>query len=417
MTSIEPGDNVILVTIDSLRADHCGHHGYPQSTTPTLDRLAEEGVNFEHAIAPGPRTPDSVPAFFTGTDLNGLNESFNVESKTIRDHILAHQTIPERFSAQGYTTAAFTPNPYTSRYFGYDQLFEHFKDFMDTDQSEFLFQRLLEGGSTLDSAMRMLISAVQRENVFKPWEAYYESIVEWLNETDEPYFLWVFPMDCHIPYLSDSASRTQSWLENYYANLRWYWNDKSERFSEATHERLVTAYDDAIRYVDKFLEQIRTDVNDATLVVTADHGEAFFDHGAYGHLPDHFYKENLHVPLVIHDGETEGTVEDVVSLRQLPDLLTDGHGVASSNTSLVTTASSLASSKFGIRSRCCGCTASESGDGLSRMELNIPPDTQLRGSEEVVREYHQILARHHCEAAHERDRIRTAAMNFEEVSL
>ena len=416
MPPIERDDNVVLVTVDSLRADHCGWHGYPKTTTPTLDSLAETGLSFEHAVAPGPRTPDSVPAFFTGTDPNVVMDSFADEREAIKDHVLAHQTIPERFSAQGYVTAAFTPNPYTSRYFGYDQLFDHFEDFMDRDRSKFLFERLLEGGSMADTATRMMISGIQRENVFKPWEAYYDAIVKWLDGTEEPYFLWVFLMDCHIPYLAGPGSRTQSWWESYYANLRWYWNGKSKRFGDATHERLVTAYDDAIRYVDKFLRRLRLDADDATLVVTADHGEAFFDHNMYGHPPDHFYSENLHVPLVIHDGETEGTVGDVVSLRQLPDLLTDGHRMAYSSPSPVATASSLATSKFGIRGRHWGYTADDSNDS-SRAELDFPPDERPSHSEEtIIWECCRTLGKIHREAARERDRIRAATRDFEESS-
>jgi hypothetical protein len=213
------------------------------------------------------------------------------------------------------------------------------------------------------------------------------------------------------------VSRTQSWWESYYANLQWYWNDKFERFSDVTHERLVTAYDDAVRYVDEFLGRLRTDIDDATFVVTADHGEAFFDHGAYGHPPDHFYDENLHVPLVVHDGETEGTVRDVFSLRRLPDLLTDGYGQPGSISSPVATASSLASSKKGIRGRRWGYTAIDHDSDQSRAELDFPPDEWPSDSEEAaIRKCCQALGRQHCEAARERRRIRTAAVDFEEPS-
>ncbi|MEF8902078.1 MAG: sulfatase-like hydrolase/transferase, partial [Halovenus sp.] len=58
--------NIVLVSIDSLRADHCGFMGYGKETTPNLDRLAREGVVFENAIAPGPATAQSMPAIFTG---------------------------------------------------------------------------------------------------------------------------------------------------------------------------------------------------------------------------------------------------------------------------------------------------------------------------------------------------------------
>jgi arylsulfatase len=417
MAPIENGDNIVLLTIDSLRADHCGYHGYSESTTPALDKLAEDGVSFKHAIAPGPRTPDSVPSFFTVTDPGVVGDSFKYERETIRDHILAHSTIPERLSERGYTTAAFTPNPYTSRYFGYDQLFDHFEDFMNEDQSEFLFQRLLEGGSTADTAVRMLISGIQRQNVFKSWEAYYDRIIEWVGETEEPYFVWVFLMDCHIPYLSGSGAQTQSWWESYYANLRWYWNDKSKRFNDSTHKRLVTAYDDAVRYTDRFLDRLRTDIDDATFVVTADHGEAFFDHGAYGHPPNHFYEENLHVPLVVHNGETKGTVDDVVSLRCLPELLT-GNYETSNSVSSVATASSLGLPKFGIRSKNWGYITSEDDTESSQVELDFSSGDCLADSdEEAIKEGCWMLADQYRESIRERARIKDVTWNMEKNRL
>lgn len=411
MTPPEQGDNIVLVTIDSLRADRCGHHGYSKSTTPTLDELAADGVDFRHAIAPGPRTPDSIPSIFTGTDPWRREDTFVDERESIRNHILAHLTIPERLSEQGYTTAAFTPNPYTSRYFDYDQLFDYFEDFMDEDRSRLLFERLLEGGSTIDTATRMLVSSIQRQNVFKPWENYYQEIINWLNGTDEPYFLWVFLMDCHIPYLSDSNSRTQSWWKSHYANLRWYWNDKSKRFSETTHERLLMAYEDSVRYADSFLDSLRTDIDNATFVITADHGEAFFEHGAYGHPPNHFHEENLHVPLVIHDGKTQGTINDVVSLRCLPKLLTGDYKPSNSVSSFVT-ASSLGSSRFGIRSKNWGSTINVNSAELPQMELDLPSNSHSsKLDEDAIKEGCQMLADRHRETIRERGRIQDAARN------
>ncbi|WP_434522789.1 sulfatase-like hydrolase/transferase [Halorubrum sp. AS12] len=315
------GENIIFVTIDSLRADHCGHHGYNRETTPTLDQMASEGLVFENAIAPGPRTPDSLPAIFTGYRPIPDDQRIESEREVISNHLNRHTTLAEHFSKKGYDTAGFTPNPYTSRYFNFDTGFHHYQDFMDEDRSRRLFERILEGGSLPSVALRLLLSGIQRENVFKPWEAYYNEILEWIESASEPYFLWVFLMDCHIPYLANSETRTQSRLNSYYANLRWYWEDKDERFPDQDHDRLVTAYDDSIRYSDAFLNQLSSDISDASFVVTADHGESFFEHGRYGHPPECLYEENINVPLVVYDGSTEGSVSKPVSISDLGNLL------------------------------------------------------------------------------------------------
>lgn len=411
------GGNVILVTVDSLRADYCGHHGGRESTTPTLDQLAREGVVFERAIAPGPRTPDSVPAIFTGTSPKMGDRTLEQERELIRKHLLTHQTIPERLEKHGYETAALTPNPYASRYFGYDQLFHHFEDFMDEDRSKRIFERTLEEGSTVDAAARLLLCGLQRESVFKPWEAYYDELIQLTCRLDEPYFIWVFPMDCHMPYLAGSASRTQFWWESYYANLRWYWNDKTERFRDSTHERLETAYRDSVRHVDKFLMQLLRDVEDTRLVVTADHGEAFYEHGIYGHPPDHFYEENLHVPLVVHDGIHQDTVKEVVSLRKLPELLSGGYKDWDSTASTVATASSLGSEGMGVWGTKWGYTEPNPNDDDADAEVHFFGEDDAEQSDATIRALGRSIVEQRREAQREQSLITDATKSLDSLTL
>jgi arylsulfatase len=315
-------ENIVLVTVDSLRADKCGFLNEESSLTPNLDSLAEDGLAFENAISPGPRTPDTLPALFTGRyPVVGSETTIGSEQSVIRGHLQRYETIAEALSRQGYETAAFTPNPYTSRYFGYERGFDHFRDFIDEDRSSAVFKRILGGGSTPAVAVRLLMSALQRENVFRSWDSYFEDIETWIDQASEPYFLWVFLMDCHIPYLASRSNRTQGLFDMLYGNVRWYWNDKSKRFGSRDHDRLLRAYDDSIRHVDEFVGKIDETVPDARLVVTADHGESFFEHGRYGHPPDWLYEENVHVPLVVSDGETQGAVDRPISIDKTGRLL------------------------------------------------------------------------------------------------
>jgi len=334
--------NIILVTIDSLRADHCGFHGYDGETTPTLDKLANSGTVFETAIAPGPSTPESMPAIFTGYDpveraTENDNSTLQSRRERIRTHMLAHDTLAEKLSRRGYETAAFTPNPFTSRQFGFDQGFDHFQDFMDESNRSELYQRVFRGfldGSTPASMARVLLNFWQREEVFKPWASYYDEIRQWVEQASEPYFLWVFLMDAHNPYMSDSETRSQAFHEEFRANIEFWRQSHETPFSEPTHDRLVTAYDDAIRYADQFLKRVATDfaADEPIIAVTGDHGEAFGEHGTYGHEP-YLYAENMHVPLVL-DGLNAATISEPVSLRRLPTLLArlaDGDELVVSN--------------------------------------------------------------------------------------
>ncbi|NHN46550.1 sulfatase [Halostella sp. JP-L12] len=322
--------NTILVTLDSLRADHCGYWGYDRETSPTLDRMAEEGVVFTNAVSPGPSTPESMPVSFTGEyptppAETGDSSLLTERRETIRRHMETRETLAERFSSAGYATAGFSPNPYTSRYFGFDAGFDRYEDFMGGSR-ERLYQGILEGaleGTSLAAVLpvRILLNWVQREEVFKPWEAFYDELRDWVADVEGPYFLWVLLMDTHDPYLVPSEYRTQSRAAMYQANYRLWRQNHEPPFSETTHERLVRAYDDTIRYADDFLARLRSDFGetDPLIVVHGDHGEAFGEHGTYGHHA-RLYEENVHVPFVVDGGPT-GTVKAPVSLREIPDLL------------------------------------------------------------------------------------------------
>jgi len=319
--------NVVLVTVDSLRADHCGFHGYGRETTPTLDRMADEGLVFENAIAPGTGTPDSMPAIFTGQfPIGGEVRSPDGDSNdnVIAAHMAARETIPERLSRLGYRTAAFTPNPWTSRYYGFEAGFDRFVDFFDEDRTRALFERILDGRAVPGlSELRLLMSWFQRENTFRPWESFYDDVVDWIDETDEPYFVWVFLLDVHFPYLVPSTYRTQSLWSVAHSNLQLYLEDQNTAYDRKTRCRLRRAYDDAVRYTDDFFATLLSDIDtdDTTVVVHADHGEGLGEHDSYGHQ-DVMYEELVHVPLLVYGNDIGGRYSPPLSLVDLPDTLT-----------------------------------------------------------------------------------------------
>jgi arylsulfatase len=339
MTEQADRRSIVFVTIDSLRADYCGFSGHDRELTPTLDSFAEDGTVFENAVAPGPSTSESVPAIVTGdypVEREEVAEDIDQRISRIKPHLQARRTIAERLSEIGYETAAFTPNPFTSRYFGYDDGFDHFEDFLDGSRDQ-IYQRLLKGmkGSDYYLPVRILLNWTQREEAFKPWEAFYDDIIEWADNQNDPYFIWVFLMDVHHPYLSDRETRSQSILKEYFAN----WELRRKQYDldpeSRTHDWLVQSYEDSIRYMDKCLDQLATDLDDdnPVFVVTGDHGEAFGEHDSYEHHGGAFgqegeqeyhsflYDENIHVPLVLGNYDGVDSIEDPVSLSAIPDIL------------------------------------------------------------------------------------------------
>jgi len=310
-------NDVILVTVDSLRADRCGFMGYDGGTTPTLDRMAEDGLVFENAYAPAGATSGSASTFLTGSYPIEVPDAEN-RTEDIRHHLSARQTIPELFDEMGYETAVFTANPWMSRYFMDPDVADHFEDFMDSDMSRHVLESSRESNSAVLSTAVRLMNWWQGQDMFMSWSAFYDDLKAWLDQAESPYFAWIFLVDAHMPFLPRSEFRTQSRLLTYPANA-WLYAQRSVPFESKLQDVLLEAYDNTIRDTDAFLERLDGDTDDPLLVVHADHGEEFGEHGNYGHgtLND----ETLHVPLVVANGPND-TVTEPFQLRDMGSLLT-----------------------------------------------------------------------------------------------
>lgn len=325
--------NVVLVSIDSLRADRCGFMGYDESRTPTLDRMADEGLAFENAIAPGPSTYESMPAIVTGEHMCNYpvvekgGDMYDDRGSLI-DVNTRTETVAEWFARQGYHTAAFTTNPYTSGASHFARGFDHYEDFLDGGEGPIM--RTAASIPVL-SELKHVVTLIRGDRASKPWQEYYEQILEWVGSVEEPYFLWVFLLDPHTPYLSPKRYRDASNSEMYYRNSKLWAQKKWGLDLPLDHDALVSLYDAAVRSTDVFLDRLRTDVpGDPVVAVHADHGEAFGEHGSFGHHKQ-LYEENIHVPFVIWNADAEGAVERPISLTAVPELLrgaaTDDVGV------------------------------------------------------------------------------------------
>ncbi|WP_224338524.1 sulfatase-like hydrolase/transferase [Haloprofundus halobius] len=312
--------NVVLLTVDSWRADHCGFMGYDGDTTPALDEIAADGLVFENAIAPAPETNSSVSTILTGHyPMNELRSTGIDYTERIRHHMRTRQTLPGLFKEMGYTTAAFTTNPWTSRFFNFDTDFDFFEDFMDDNLSSDFIKDGRQSSVVGDLAVQMMNWA-QGQDMFMSWEAFYDDLQAWIDDAPEPYFLWIFLVDIHMPYLPGKNYRSQSPLMTYPANLSLFAGKSNLRFESLFHDVLVRAYDDTIRYTDAFIDRLLSDVDgDSLVAIHADHGEAFGEDGVYGHGPL-LSEEMIHVPFVVANGPRD-RVSRPISLRRLPDLL------------------------------------------------------------------------------------------------
>jgi arylsulfatase A-like enzyme len=338
--------SLVLITVDSLRADHCGLYGYSRPTTPFLDSLAPESFIVPTAIVGGAPTYYSLPAILAsrmpmalGRDVIGLAPGESTLATVLRN--------------SGYATAAFAAsNPYISPRFGYDQGFETFCDFNDfgtqpaqdaagsdaplSRSVRGMLNRLIEKGAKavgLGSLYNELYfqycmkvaPAVDRIDSLRSYPAA-DVMVEqaqcWLASVGQrPFFLWLHLMDPHSPYyppkeaFRDLTGRDLEPNRARYVNAFWNRADLTPVALKRKRDEVVQLYDAGIRWVDHEVARLVDGLkraqqwDDCVFALTADHGEEFLDHGGRYHPPVHLSEETVHVPLLIRTpGEGGGKV-------------------------------------------------------------------------------------------------------------
>jgi len=329
--------NVVLITVDCLRADHLPSYGYERDTAPFLDGLAEESTVYENAIAAGCGTPASFPSILSSTfpfDYGGYNG--------IADE---RPYLPELVSDADVTTGGFHSNTYLTEAFGYGRGFDEFESFRSDDADEpdaaTRISRSIDHDSVLYRMLRRLhglISMPTNSAPYLPADDLTDRVKSWVSDRRSPFFLWTHYMDPHAPHQPPSRHYRR------FGDDAPTWNSHQQQWRDAvdepsavdshSREQFIDAYDAEIRFVDEQLERLfetfeSTGAYEETLfLITADHGEGFGEHGFYGHPPGVF-EELVHVPLMVHDprdGETR-RVDDPVSLLSIAPTVLDGLGV------------------------------------------------------------------------------------------
>ena len=249
--ALRPTPNVLLVSVDTLRADYLGTYG-ARVKTPAIDRLAEEGVVFEKTITSVPVTLPSHASLFTGSYpiAHGVrdNGSFRLADE--------HETIAETFKGAGYETAAFIGSFALDSRFGLDQGFDLYDDYYG-DTSSFSDFGISE----------------------RPADEVLEPALEWMKaRTETPWFAFIHIWDPHHPYLPPSPFK------------------ESHPGDPYTGE--VAYVDDALGRFLNELEKLNQ-LDNTLIVLAADHGEGLGDHGEKTHGM-FAYESTLHVPLILH---------------------------------------------------------------------------------------------------------------------
>jgi arylsulfatase A-like enzyme/uncharacterized membrane protein YbhN (UPF0104 family) len=312
--------NVLVIVVDTLRADHLPGYGYENGSTPNLDRFAQDAVRYDQAFSNASWTRPSFASILTGR----YPSSHGVMPKNaaLSDELV---TMPEALREHGYTTGGIVTNYNVAPFYNFQQGF---------DEYAYLEPNFVLGAD--DAAAKLLLVQALRQQVverFRAWRGTVEpgtvyqdgevvnrSLFSWLDRapTDSPWFMFVGYMDPHDPYYSHPYDGTG------------YGRAANQAPELAMADEMRGLYDGEITYWDEQFGRVIADLqrrglyDDMMIVVTSDHGEEFGEHGGFWHGTT-LYDEQLRVPLYVKlpQNARAGTVVRhwVQSIDLMPSIL------------------------------------------------------------------------------------------------
>lgn len=328
--------NVLLITIDSLRADHVGYHGYDRDTTPVLDQYAEKGSRFMNAHAHVGGTRYSFPSILTGVTplMHGGYERIS-RSQTV---------ISEAFGDAGYRTGGFHSNLYLSADFGYDRGWNEFFDSAPDDSMTSSLRRWAKTNLSDTPLMPVLqrgydflesSSGVNIGSYHVPADEITDRAIDFLKmDSDAPTFLWTHYMDVHHPFLPPEKYqrlfREEPISNRESIKLRRKFAEEPDAVTDEERQTFIDLYDAEIRFNDaeigRLLDTVAEEWGDEYLVaLTADHGEHILEHGYFSGAQAMDVK--THVPLFITGWDDDRGYDELVGLVHLPTTLLDAAGL------------------------------------------------------------------------------------------
>jgi arylsulfatase A-like enzyme len=356
---LPPADspNVLLIVMDTVRADHLSLCGYHRATTPKLEQLAKRGIRFEQVRATAPWTLPSHASMFTGRWPHELGVEWNTP---LRGNFV---TLAEYLGSHGYATAGFAANTRFCSYdTGIDRGFTHYEDYelgsLAVVRTAFVVDRVFEGvfpaaakhGRSFDAGPLRPVQDVLLEWILTrdriSAHAINQKFVAWLARRrgpQRPFFVFLNYFDAHSPYVPPTIAEHRFGLgPRSLADSQVLdgWTDvKKVELSPYLRILGQDAYDNCLAYLDGQLGELfeelqrRGELDRTLVIVTSDHGEGFGEHDLFEH-GESLYRTEIGVPLVIvapKSTRSQGVVSETVSLRNLPATIVDLVGLAANS--------------------------------------------------------------------------------------
>jgi arylsulfatase A-like enzyme len=298
--------NVLVIIVDSLRADHLSPYGYSRDTSPYLTQFAKEGVLFENAIAPASWTLPSHASMLTGLSPHQARVEMGGDILSSR-----FPTLADAMRERGFRTAAFSANyQFFARDHGFIHGFSHFEEYDQTLggilEKVPLSQLVLKELSHLTTGEKFAFFGIKNAPSAEKID---DNAVAWIRRGRRPFFVVLNYLDVHgpvlppEPYLHMYTTNAKARNESMYFPENCGYYDVKELCTPETPQ-FVDTYDGSMRYVDENIQHMLADLGERgilknTIVVfTSDHGQEFGEHGMFGHGKS-LYRREIQVPLII----------------------------------------------------------------------------------------------------------------------
>ncbi len=317
--------NVLLITIDTLRADHLGCYGYRLATSPNIDRLAKYGVIFSDCTVQWPLTWPSMASMNTGAypKTTGIEHKISILPDSF-------YMMSEIFGEAGYATGAVVANFTVGKKYGFHQGFDHFvESWQEMWEQE-------QGDVPISDDSRILKRYTNATIVT-------DQALKWLEEIkgERPFYLWLHYMDPHGPYMPPREYR--AYFREAHETEHVALNDIPKYQRRGNKDGPITdigfyktEYDREIKYLDDEIGRLLSELSwqgldtNTLIVFSADHGESLDEHDYYlehGKLP---YQPSAHIPLImVHKGVLPSgkTISHPVGLIDLSTTILDHSGI------------------------------------------------------------------------------------------